>query len=395
MFLLFSLSLILTGCRRRSTDNPQKETDTIISADSIVPQISNDTLIEEFIPEEELFDIYGDTVWINPYGSQRWFDTITGENYEAILTVEVDTTDFIVDTVRSVKGNRIVIGYNHNYKLSFNKNNNHWFSLSFDKKNDLKNILRNTDYWLESNLDVFRNLVYNRKYNLFIIEFDINPRYNYGTVYYVIFNTEGQIWHVGASSTWGGSGPDGESFLTENDEYYVTCMELYNFKGMTSVSISDYTLSADVLNNLGPENISYNQVHAIRNLSGNIFLVVFNLENKKPEYNAVLLSTDSIILDRFSYKGIMEDMDAVFLYHTDSLLKQHFIHDMEREVLIYIDIQDSVHLRQIAESEMLKLSEDSLLSEGFIPINFESFGSKTFYVLPQDSLVFYRGGTID
>ncbi len=120
LFQLFLLSLVLTSCGGRSHDRSQLESDTIVYIDSIVTQISSDTLSEELVTTEA-FDIYGDTVWINPYGSQKWFDTIIGDNYFAILEVEVDTNDYIIDTVRSVKGNRIVIGYNHKYKIVFTR----------------------------------------------------------------------------------------------------------------------------------------------------------------------------------------------------------------------------------------------------------------------------------
>jgi hypothetical protein len=389
----FLTYFLLTGCRRGRVDERQ-DIDNGFTIDSAISPVVSDTLsVIDILKGKMAF--YGDTVWINPYGSQEWHSTITEKEYSATFSVKVDTTDYIIDTVTSKKGDRIVIGYNHSYNIKFNKGNKPWFTVSFDKKNDLKQVLQGTDYWLESNLDVFQNLVYNHKYKMFIVEYDINPRYNFGSIFYIVFNTDGAIQYVGVSSTWGGGGPDGESFLTQNEEMYITCFELYNFSKMTSISIPEYTIYSDVLKELVTSEISYKQVHAIRDLSDNVFLVVFTQKNGNPEYNALILNTDSIILDRFQYKGLMEEMDALFLFCPDTDKYRYFIYDTDREVLICIENQDSLVVKQIAESAMRELPEDTVLSENYSLLDFESFGSKIFYISDTDSAMFYSGGSIE
>jgi len=386
-------SLMMITCKGRMTDGNQ-DSDT-----SYIPT-RKDTLVfvDTFpieIDELKPAAIYGDTVWINPYGSQEWRDTIRRPKFTVYISVRVDTTDYIIDTVRSKKGDRIVIGYNHKYNLRFIRNNKPWFQLSFDKKHDLKSILEGTDFWLESNLDVFRNLVYNKRYDMFIIEFDINPRYNYGSIYYIIFNTKGRIQYIGISGSWGGGGPDGESFLTENEQMYITCYELFNFSKMKPVSLPEYTLNSDVLQEFESSGVSYKQVHAVRNLRNNMFLVVFNTRYDQPDYNAIILNSDSVVIDRFRYRGLMEEMDAMFLFYSDTLNMRYFIEDTERNMLICIESKDSVYIRQIPESGMLPLPSDSLLPERYQAIDFESFGSKTFYISDSDSTVFFRGGMME
>ncbi len=394
IYLICTVCLLIFGCSGRTVDKAGNSEEVAYIPDSVIILETFDTVLtDSFIPDP--IAIYGDTVWINPYGSQKWIDTIAGDDYILTISVEVDTKDYIIDTVRSVKGDRLVIGYNHCYELDFSKNGKPWFKLSFDKKHDLRNILRGTDYWLESNLDVFRNLIFNSKYNKYVIEFDINPRFNYGTVYYIIFDVEGTIHHIGTSSNWGGNGPDGASFLTMNDEMYVTCFELYNFSKMHPASLVEYTVYSDVLDDFKSSGISYNQVHALRDLSDNTFLVVFDQKEGKPLYNAVILNTDSIILDRFFYHGLMEETDALFLYYTDSINHRYFIHDTFREVLVCIETQDSLWVKQLTESAMRKLPEDTILSGDFLPVDFESFGSKIFYISATDTLIFYNGGIID
>jgi hypothetical protein len=393
IYYLLAFTLVILGCRGRNTAE-NTEADTGFSADtSFVPAIE-DTLQNAAINKEPI-KFYGDTVWVNPYGTQIWADTIRREAYTALITVSVDTTDFIIDTVRSLKGNRIVIGYNHYYSLVFLKKNKPWFQLSFDKKKDLKGILEGTDSWLESNLDVFRNLVYNKKYEKFIIEFDINPRYNYGSVFYIVFDCKGNIEYIGTSSNWGGGGPDGDSFLTDNGEMYITCFELYNFSKKASVSIPEYTLLSDALSNIGLSGPSYKQVHAVRDLKKSTFLVVFNQYRGKPEYNAVIMNTDTTILDRFRYKGLMEDMDAVMLFYPDSKHSRYFVNDTEREVLVCIEMSDSLLVRQIPVATMKQLPEDSVLSGDYQPIDFETFGSNMFYISNLDSIVFYSENKLE
>lgn len=383
----------LTGCKRGSVDE-RHDIDSNFTTDTTISFAISDTFSSQELPKEKT-PFYGDTVWINPYGSQEWQTSISGETYSAAIKVQVDTTDYIIDTVKSKKGNRIVIGYNHIYNIKLSKENNFWFVVSFDKKNDLKNLLKGTDYWLESNLDVFQNLVYNKKYEMFIIAYDINPRYNFGTVYYIVFNTEGVIQYIGTSGHWGGGGSDWESFLTNDSEMYVTGYELYSFSKKASSSISDYTEYADILKEIQTSAIEYKQVHAVRNLFRNNFLVVYEQSNGNPEYNAIILNTDSIILDRFRYYGLMEDVDAMFLFYTDTVNSRYFVHDTEREVLVCIENKDPLNLKEISESVMKKLPDDTLLSENFIPVDFESFGSKIFYISGTDSVIFYSGGSIE
>lgn len=382
------LYILFQGCKGRINDK-SRNAPSYISPDTQSYQIISDTLQhKDFTEKDTVF--YGDTVWINPYGSQEWLDTISTDDYVVTISVKVDTADYIIDTVKTVKGNRIVIGYNHNYSLQFFRKSKPWFTLLLDKKNGMKNVLRNTDYWLESNLDVFQNLLYNEKYNMFIIEFDINPRYNYGSVFYIVFDTKGIVQYIGNASSWGGGGPDGKSFLTQNGEMYVTCYEIFNFSKMTPESIAQYAIESDVLHEIEFSGTDYRQVHAVRDLTDNNFLVVFLKNKNQPQFNAVILNTDSIILDRFSYEGIMEEMDALLLFYEDTLNNCYYIHDATRNVLVSLETKDSVSIKQIPESVMKNLPEDSIIPESYYPVDFESFGSKIFYVSKTDSCVFYR-----
>lgn len=382
------LYILFQGCKGRKNNNSQNAPSFNTTDTQSYRSISDTLQNKGIIKKDTVF--YGDTVWINPYGSQEWLDTISTDDYVVTVSVKVDTTDYIIDTVKTAKGNRIVIGYNHNYMLQFFRKSKPWFTLLLDKKNGMENVLRNTDYWLESNLDVFQNLVYNEKYHMFIIEFDINPRYNYGSVYYIVFDTKGIVQHIGNASSWGGGGPDGKSFLTQNGKMYVTCHEIFNFSKMTSESIAQYAIDSDVLHEIELSGTDYKQVHAIRDLSDNIFLVIFHKNKNQPQFNAIILNTDSIILDRFSYEGIMEEMDALLLFYEDTSNNRYYIHDVARDVLVSLETQDSVSIKQIPESAMKYLPEDSLIPESYYAIVFESFGSKIFYVSKTNSCVFYR-----
>ena len=130
---IFIICIAATSCKSKGINNTPKES-TDSTKISIEKNQHKDTLLEV---KNEKEDIYGDTVWVYPYGNQVWHDTIARKKFNVSISVWVDTTDYLVDTVRSAKGNRIVIGFNHYYSLVFSKNGNPWFYVNFNKKDDL------------------------------------------------------------------------------------------------------------------------------------------------------------------------------------------------------------------------------------------------------------------
>jgi hypothetical protein len=161
---------------------------------------------------------------------------------------------------------------------------------------------------------------------------------------------------------------------------------------MAPMSIIQYTIDSDLLHEIELSGAGYKQVHAVRDLSENNFLIVYDRLKNNPRFNAVIQNTDSLILDRFSYEGIMEETDAIFLFHKDTINNRYFVHDASRNVLVIINTKDSISLKQIPESLMTNLPEDTIISEDFYAIDFEPFGSKIFYISASDSNVFYSKG---
>jgi hypothetical protein len=338
--------------------------------------------------------IYGDTIWIYPYRMNYWTDTVTTEDYQAVFTVRVDTTDYIIDTIESPKGSRIAVGYNHYYTLTFSKKNKPWFTVSFNKKKDIESLIGGTDFWLESNLDVFRRLVYNEKYKKFVVEFDINPLNNFGSVYYFVFDTQGKIDYTGTAYTWGGSDPDGISFLTGDNKAYVTCYEIYVFESNTSVAISDFASMAD-FKTFGIMKSDYRWLHGLRNLSNNSFLAVFNRNDFYPEYNALIMNTDTIIINRFKYYGLMEDMDAILLFKYDALLRRFYLYDTDREKLICINETDMSEIKEFDVNKMFVVDGDTMSSEKYVALDFEVFGTYRFYTTQNDTLFYCDIDTLE
>jgi hypothetical protein len=279
--------------------------------------------------------IVGDTVWLKSYSNITWSDSIIKPEYSAFYTVRVDTNDYIIDTVRSTKGSRIVIGFNHYYDIKFTKAGNQWFTISLNKKQDFAQLLEGTDSWLESNLNVFGRLHYNRRYHQFVLEYNINSRSNFGSLYFIVYDIKDGLKYIGTANSWGGEGPDGEPFLTENGELFVTCSEIFNFNLSASMTLGQYvSLAENKLNkNISSELV---QIHGLRNLGHDNFLAVFNRFHGEPVHNAFILSTDTSILSEFSYFGIIEEMDAILLYTDDNKLNRSFLYDTEREKLICI-----------------------------------------------------------
>ena len=372
MLLLLSIS-----CRRETktvTKIPVKKDTTEINIDTneIV-----ETIVTKAAPAKKT-EIYGDTVWVYPYGTKSWQDSLISDKYSVRLKVWVDTTDYIIDTVRSKKGARLVIGYNHYYSLVFTKKGKPWFTVKFNKREDLAALIEGTEVWIESNLNVFKDLVYNEKYDKFVVEFDINPQYNFGAIFYLVVNTSGEIDYIGTSSSWGGGGPDGSSFLTDNRELYVTCFEIYSFAANLSVTVGDYAVQA--LKKYGESQLySYDQLHALRYLGNNFFLTIFNRHRNMPEKNALILNSDTTLMARFRYYGLMEEMDALLMYTSLSVTRQKFLYDTDREMLICINPADSVTVKEFPVNEMLNYNSDTLKLSDSLMLDFEAFSSYRFY----------------
>ncbi|MGD2035759.1 MAG: hypothetical protein PVF73_11920, partial [Bacteroidales bacterium] len=128
--------MALFGCRstgiRESAGRKPLKYDTVKS--------KQDSLISEtgsIRKNPAVVKIYGDTVRVRSYASIVWYDSVRLGHITVYCSSWVDTTDYIVDTVISTKGNRIVIGYNHYYNLFFRKDGNFLFSVNFNKKDDL------------------------------------------------------------------------------------------------------------------------------------------------------------------------------------------------------------------------------------------------------------------
>jgi hypothetical protein len=386
--MLVFLLMLSVGCNRK-TDHASNEnsTDTVISPEKYDSSTGNRKHTK---PEKEV--IYGDTVWMYPYGNQTWHDTIATREYTAFISVLADTNDLLIDTVKSAKGNRIVVGYNHHYLFDFRKDKKPWFTLKFDKKNGLYPILYGTEFWQKSNLNIVDGIIFNQKFERFVIEMSVNSGDEISSMFYMIIDTQGKIEYLGTMSSWGGGGPDGLPFLTDDDKMYITCDELYNFTLDTAISLTAYAIKAH--ENSGIRSTAeYVQPHALRSLSHNNFLVIFNRFHNKPKYNALILNTDTLVIGHFEYFGLIEDIDAVLLYEDIDKLNRAFLYDTEREVLIDIKKDSIPVIEETGIYEMIKLVNDSILPRDVYSVDFGFYGPYEFYVSPNDSVIYFKEET--
>ncbi len=386
--LLALAYLILSiGCRNERTDNPERKMSALLDSIKSLKDTSANTLESEH--KDKTVKIYGDTVWVRSYATTIWYDSVEIENFDIYLSAWVDTTDFIVDTVVSSKGNRIAIGYNHHYNIQFKKGGHFWFSIVFNKKEDLKDLLSETDFWLESNIDVFQTIFYNKKYDKFIIDYNINPRYNYGAVYYFIFNTDGTIEYTGIAGNWGGGEADGEPFLTGDNELFVTADELYSFKNKNKIEVSALRFFQ---NSVANKKI-YSQltdIHAYKPLTDSTFLMIFNRNDLTPEYNAFIIGTDATVLGQFKYYGMIEEMQAMLLFEYNDQMNAYFLYDTERKSLIFISDSGIFSIKERSLKNMTKIQSDTLSEKsGLEEISFEAFGTYKFFIGPNDSAIYF------
>jgi hypothetical protein len=386
--LLFGLifTFIIYGCKSKpEISGSDTVLDSLISPDSLLLE-SNNTHIAKtsLLPNE----ISADTIWLKSYPTLFFLDTIVKPDYSVNIQVRVDTNDYIIDTINSMKGVRIVIGYNHLYQLEFIRNEKFWFTQNFSKKADLAVLLDGTDLWLESNLNLFENLHVNNTYAQVVMEMNISSPSSFGLLFYFILSPEDGIIHRGAANSWGGGTPDGTPFITSNEELYVNCSEVYNFRTSSATSLSEY-VSLSVLRTSHIVLSELIQIHALRNLSNNCFLVIFNRFHDEPVYNAFVLSTDSMLLSRFSYYGIIEEMEAILLYSEVDELNRSFLYDIGRERLICITHSKNPKVYELSTKDMLKYNSDSTF-ENFELLDFNLYGSYEFYFSPTDTTIYYR-----
>ncbi len=378
------LFLSLVSCRKKIPI----DSSTVITDSIAISDVSKNSIAEKIHIESLQEIIYGDTVWVYPFGNQVWCDTLTNEGIEVYITTWVDTTDYLIDTVKSAKGNRIVIGFNHNYSLEFRKDEQFWFNLNFNKKKDLSSILYGTDLWRESNLNIVNNVIYNKKAKCVIIEMSFNSNDQFNSMFYMVAGDNGLIQHLGTISSWGGGGPDGTPFLTDDGKMYITCNEVYNFISGTAINLTEYASIAQIIS--GVKNTTeYIQIHALRYLANNNFLVVFNRFHNKPRFNALILNTDSLLIDQFGYYGLVEDIDAILLFEGIDKLNKWFLYDTEREVLISIQNDTLPSVEETGLYEMIELGKYIKLSPDFNSLNFGFYSTYEFYMSPGDSTVYY------
>lgn len=382
--LLVVLSFSSVCCKKKLTNSiSEKQADTIITTLNYTD--SSDLSGKNKIKNE---DIVGDTIWVYPYGKKAWQDTLSAKKYKVLVSVWVDTTSYLIDTVRSAKGNRIVIGYNQYYSLVFYKNDKPWIFLNFNKKDDLYSLIYGTDLWLESNLNAVSNIIYNEKFGSFIVELSCNSHDEFNSMFYLIVDMDGKIRHEGLITSWGGGSSDGTSFLTDDGRMYVTCNEVYNFVTGTAISLTEYASISQILS--GKNNTTeYIQIHALRYLSDNNFLVIFNRFHNKPKYNALILNTDSLVVKQFGYYSLVEDIDAVLLYEEAQNRQTAYLYDTEREVLIRIKKEIVPIIKETGLYEMTEMDKYLSLPSAFQLINFGFYGPCGFYVSESDTLIYY------
>ena len=389
---LIGCALLFTSCRRVTnvTSEPEPEEPVREFLKDSMP----DRTISRLLQKRDMNKIYGDTIYVDPYGTRVWHDTVMKDDWTAFISVWVDTTDYIIDTVSSSRGNRLVIGYNHQYTIEFRKKNKYWFSLNLNKKENYRDILSETDSWVASNLDVFQNLLYNSQFDAFVAEYSINAKNSFNSLYYIVFDTSGKLIYTGPANSWGGGGPDGDPFLTENGYLYITCSEVYNFKTGTSLNLAEFASIAEYHSN-DFEEMDLSQVHALRNLGGNTFLVIFLQSHDLPFYNGLILRADTMLLHRFRYIGFVEDMDAILLYCEVPESRRVFLYDSDREVLICINKNKQYEVSEIKLSEMKKIRHDqSLISRGYKLLDFGFYCNMQFYYAP-DSVICYTTDQVD
>ena len=127
----------------------------------------------------------------------------------------------------------------------------------------------------------------------------------------------------------------------------------------------------------------------MRYLTKNNFLLVFNREGNEPENNALILNTDTIILNKFKYYGMVGDMDAMLLFKYDEKLKKYFIFDTEREKLICINETDLSVIKEIGLESMSEVNGDTMPSNKYSQISFDSFGNYRFFKAQNDTIYYF------
>jgi hypothetical protein len=383
---LLAFIFLVSGCKRSpETKSPE------INLEQPADTVQVDTVVEITSQAQEVKEdpqiIQMDTLWVHEYGIKSWYDSIQTDQYDAFFSVWVDTTDYLIDTVRSSKGGKIIIGYNHHYHIRFTRDKKYWFSLKFDKKQDLAHLLLDTDSWIESNLNIFDNLHYNEKYNQFVVELKIGTRDNISSLFYIVFSDAGEIEYMGTAQSWGGGSTDGESFLTPDGKLFVSCSEVFNFVTGSAMSLTEFASIAEYQSSTGKER-KFIQTHGLRELTNNLFLVVFNRYHDKPAMNALVFRTDTTIIEEFAYYGFIEEMDAVLLYKHIREISKAFLLDTERNMIIELDVQQGLLTKEYRLDEMIVLDKHIVPKDSCFQLDFGFYVTEQFYFCAEDTVMY-------
>jgi hypothetical protein len=350
----------------KKTDKPKTNEYNQVSyshKDSLVLSSIEDSLAS-IIKKENLKIKY-----IHPYRKLKHTRDFSRGKFHVTVKTKVDKSDYIINLVENQNSKIAVVGYNHIYDFSikpaFNKKE---LNFKIDKKRDLSYLFKKSPGWIESNLDVWSLITLKPKIGVTIFEYNVNPRYNYGSSFYFVFDSTGNIKKQGYNLSWGGGGADGSMHV--RGDYLITCNEIYNIEEDT---VLQYTKSPDIscrnFSKLSKEekNKHYKKMrstHAMRILNDSAFLVIFNRPGDILKKNGIIYSYKLEKLKKFKYYGLRSEMDAKLLVNEDYSKNKLVLHDYERGTLLFIQKSQPYSITEIDTSEMQELDREKISSMG-------------------------------
>lgn len=367
--LIISLIVALTSCSNRQSSSTDSNINSYKGQEKEKPKIQynkKDSLVLTSIHDSIANIITNENLkisYIHGYNPDSYRKDYKGK-YAGYVSAKVDTSDYIVKILEGQTGKYVVIGYNHTYDFYF-KNGFDGKPINFqvDKKRDLSFLLEGLDYWIESNLDVWSLITISAKKKVIIFEYNINPRYNYGDSYYLVFDSIGQIKNCGYNLSWGGDGADGNLGIV--GDFLLTCNEIYDINKDKVLKYTKLPTSCrDTKNMTEKEKEEYlgsiRTTHGMRVIDDSTFIVIYNRPGGYLDLNGFIYTTKLDIVGKFRYHGLAGEMDAKLLvnekYSKDSIVFFDYI----RKSLILISKQPPYGIYEIESSKIVKADKESI-----------------------------------
>lgn len=340
--------LVLLGCSKKTSsksDNKDQVENSIIKNDTIFNEYS----YLDYISEEQ----EADTILV-----------INDEEYKLLYSSKTETKVFYKDTSIYIEKGKIhhdsYKGYNNTYTISLKDNTEKPIFRIVLTKDNFRSIF--DGYILtksESYLPDFIGYIKSFRSFIFTVDFWI-PDSDVGGQCFFMISDKGNLTNISLNNYYGGGDCDGEIEIPQDEEFILTCRNIYNKNGV----IVDITSKKAF------------QV-GTKLINDNTILVIQEYNDTLNSPNAILMDNSGKSLKSFVYKGYYEVLGYTVPWYFDSISDNYIFLDEEQKNIRVMSKSKPLSTFTVGFSKMKPYKEDKLDNELVFNLNTE-FSENTF-----------------